>query len=95
MKSDDSMHFFIFNYFCDSISWTTILSFFTKAKTNARSKGPWEDGGDQLEKNKMEGTSWRRTRWRDQLEKKKRGDQELALEDPDERVQEFVVGAIF
>jgi hypothetical protein len=52
-------------------------------------------GGDKLEKNKMEGTSWRRTRWRDQLEKKKRGDQELALEDPDERVQEFVVGAIF
>jgi hypothetical protein len=43
----------------------------------------------------MEGTSWRRTRCRDQLEKKKRGDQELALEDPDERVQEFVVGAIF
>jgi hypothetical protein len=86
MKSDDSIHFFIFNYFCDSISWTTILSFFTKAKTNARSKGPWEDWRGPAREEQDGG---------DQLEKNKRGDQELALEDPDERVQEFVVGAIF
>jgi hypothetical protein len=65
MKSDDSMHFFIFNYFCDSISWTTILSFFHKSKNQRQEQGTvrrWrgpareeQGGGDQLEKNKMQG----------------------------------------